>query len=81
MTATRHESPFPSPVVILKGGIGSVATAYYISPARKGGHSITIVDDASILVAGASGKANGIIGHCGFKPEAVCLGKLYCELH
>ena len=70
-----------SPVVIIGGGIIGLSTAYYLALARKSGRSITIVDNASILFAGASGKANGILGDYGFKPEAESLGKLSWELH
>ncbi|KAL9075771.1 MAG: hypothetical protein Q9161_001523 [Pseudevernia consocians] len=70
-----------SPVVIVGGGMMGFATAYYLALARKSGRSITIVDNASILFAGASGKANGILGDYGFEPEAESLGKLSWELH
>lgn len=70
-----------SPVVIIGGGIIGLSTAYYLSLARKSGRSITIVDNASILFAGASGKANGILGDYGFEPEAESLGQLSWDLH
>ena len=81
MASERERGPGHSPVVIIGGGIIGFSTAYYLSQARKSGHSITIVDHASILFAGASGKANGILGDYGFKPEAEHLGKLSWELH
>lgn len=81
MASKRERGPGHSPVVILGGGILGFSTAYYLSQARKSGLSITIVDNASILFAGASGKANGILGNYGFKPEAEALGKLSWELH
>lgn len=77
MTGTRYESSSPSPVMIKGGGIVGVATAYYLSLARKGGHSITIVEDSSIVVAGAFGKANGLIGNRSFKLENESLCRLY----
>lgn len=68
-------------MVVIGGGIIGLSTAYYLSLARKSGRSITIVDSASILFAGASGKANGILGDYGFEPEVESLGKLSWELH
>ena len=38
-------------------------------------------NNVSILYAGASGKANGILGDYGFKPEAESLGSLSWKLH
>ena len=81
MSARRQKSPDGSAVVIVGGGIIGLSTAYYLSSIRKSGRSITIVDNASILYAGASGKANGILGDYGFKPEAEPLGKLSWKLH
>ena len=81
MAARRQKSPDGSAVVIVGGGIIGLSTAYYVSTTRKCARSITIVDNASILYAGASGKANGILGDYGFKPEAEPLGKLSWELH
>ncbi len=68
-------------MVIVGGGIIGLCTAYYLSQARKSGRSITIVDSAARLFAGASGKANGILGDYGFEREAEPLGKLSWELH
>ncbi len=70
-----------SPVVVVGGGIIGLSTAYYLSLARKSGRSITVLDSASVLFAGASGKANGMLGDYGFKPEADSLGKLSWNLH
>ena len=81
MTGARHKNRGHSPVVIIGGGIVGMSTAYYLALARKDGHSIIIVDNAAVLFAGASGKANGILGDYGFKPEAESLGKLSWELH
>ena len=81
MAARRQKSPDGSAVVIVGGGIIGLSTAYYLSKIRNSGRSITLVDNASILHAGASGKANGILGDYGFKPEAEALGKLSWELH
>ena len=81
MAARRQKSPDSSAVVIIGGGIIGFSTAYYLSSIRKNGRSITVVDNASLLYAGASGKANGILGDYGFKPEAEPLGKLSWELH
>lgn len=77
----RQKSPSRSPVVVIGGGIIGLSTAYYLSLARTSGRSITVVDKASVLFAGASGKANGILGDYGFEPEAETLGKLSWELH
>ena len=81
MAARRQKSSDGSAVVIVGGGIIGLSTAYYVSTTRKSARSITIVDNASILYAGASGKANGILGDYGFKPEAEPLGKLSWKLH
>lgn len=81
MLGERQKSSGHSPVTIIGGGIIGLSTAYYLSRARKSGLSITIVDNASILFAGASGKANGILGDYGFEPEAESLGTLSWELH
>ena len=81
MASGRQRSPDGSTVVIIGGGIIGLSTAYFLSRARNSGRSITIVDNASILYAGASGKANGILGDYGFEPEAESLGKLSWELH
>lgn len=81
MSARKEKSPDGSAVVIVGAGIIGLSTAYYLSSIRKSGRSITIVDNASILYAGASGKANGILGDYGFKPEADLLGKLSWTLH
>ena len=81
MSARRQKSPDGSAVVIVGAGIIGLSTAYYLSSIRKSGRSITIVDNASTLYAGASGKANGILGDYGFKPEAEPLGKLSWKLH
>ena len=81
MTGRRQKSPHSSAVVIVGGGIIGLSTAYFLSRARKSGRSITIVDKASNLYAGASGQANGILGDYGFKPEAESLGKLSWKLH
>ena len=68
-------------MVIIGGGIIGLSTAYELSLARGCGRSITIVDNAPTLLAGASGKANGILGDYGFEPEAESLGKFSWELH
>ncbi len=81
MAGGRQDSSGRSPVVIVGGGIIGLSTAYYLSQARKSGRSITIVDSAARLFAGASGKANGILGDYGFEREAEPLGKLSWELH
>lgn len=81
MAGRRPKSSGLSRVVIIGCGIMGLSTAYYLSLARGSGHSITIVDNASILFAGASGKANGILGDYGFKPQAESLGKLSWKLH
>lgn len=81
MAGGKQKSPNGSTVVIIGGGVVGLSTAYFLSRARKSGGSITIVDNASVLCAGASGKANGILGDYGFKPETESLGKLSWELH
>ena len=69
------------PVIIIGSGIISLCTAYYLSLTRGRGNSIIIVENANTPFAGASGKANGILGDYGFKPQAESLGKLSWELH
>ena len=81
MAGGKQKIPDSAAVVIIGGGVIGLSTAYYLSKMRKNGGSIAIVDNASILCAGASGKANGILGDYGFEPEAKSLGKLSWELH
>ena len=81
MAGGKQKSRDGSTVVIIGGGIIGLCTAYSLSKGRKWGGSITIVDNASVLCAGASAKANGILGDYGFKPEAESLGTLSWELH
>lgn len=81
MAGRRQKIPDSAAVVIIGGGVIGLSTAYFLSRMRKNGGSITIVDNASTLCAGASGKANGILGDYGFEPEAEALGKLSWELH
>ena len=81
MAARMQKSPEGSAVIIVGCGIIGLSTAYWLSRNRKNARSITIVDNASVLCAGASGKANGILGDYGFKPEAELFGKLSWKLH
>ena len=81
MAGGRQKGSDNSDVVIIGGGIIGLSTAFYLSKIRNNGRSITIVDNAFILYAGASGKANGILGDYGFKPGAESLGNLSWELH
>ena len=76
-----HQSSAGSAIVILGGGIIGFCTAYYLCQSLETGISIIIVDNAPKLFAGASGKANGILGDYGFEPEVEDLGKLSFKLH
>ena len=81
MAQPRQKTSGHSPVVIVGGGIIGFATAYYLSLDGRSARSISIVDNASTLFAGASGKANGILGDYGFVSQAKSLGKLSWDLH
>ena len=75
-------SPTTSSTVIIGGGIIGFSTAYYLALSQeKEGGLITIVNNASGLFNGASGRATSVLGDYGFLPEAVSLGNLSWDLH
>ena len=81
MAGRDQEDSDGSPVVIIGGGIIGLSTAYYHSLLRGNRSTITIVESADTLFAGASGQANGILGNYDFPPGAESLGKLSWKLH
>ena len=81
MAGRVQEDSDGSPVVIIGGGIIGLSTAYYHSLLGGNRSSITIVESADSLFAGASGQANGILGNYGFPRGAESLGKLSWKLH
>ena len=81
MADRDQEDSIGSPVVIIGGGIIGLTTAYYHSLLGGNRYSITIVESADTLFAGASGQANGILGNYDFPPEVESLGQLSWKLH
>ena len=81
MAGRHQEDSDGSPVVIIGGGIIGLSTAYYHSLLGGNRSSITIVESADTLFAGASGQANGILGDYDFPPEVESLGKFSWKLH
>ncbi|KAL6713618.1 hypothetical protein ACLMJK_009083 [Lecanora helva] len=76
-----REGSIGPPIVIVGGGIIGFCTAYYLCQSLGTGASIIIVDKAPKLFAGASGKANGILGDYDFVSAAANLGKLSFKLY